>query len=335
MKYIECMGKPFAMGCCYGEEAREDIQFTIRETVHRLASPRFQAWYATALEVMWRYAPSLLEEIRGLAAGAKVRTEDLLAINFVDTFDNDTNCCTALLVNRSPAGPIVAKNNDACIMEKCRFVTLYRRPEHGIPTLSVTYAGWISGLDSMNAEGLANTHGSVGSKFDKSGLRLDIRLAMMQGMSQCRTLAELMNYLQGIPLTGKGFSIAIGDATGETCFLDAAVPKLVIRNPNDAFAFSTNLYRAPEVADMDQRTEKAKIIARHRTAYIENLPARPGTLADIQNLLKDHSSPWAPCCHGGISEAMTHWSMICLPQKHEMLLADGHPCETAYVSRTI
>lgn len=335
MKYIECKGTPYAMGCCYGEEARDDVQITLSVARQWLAGSHLRPWSEMALAVMTKYAPDLLEEIRGLADGAKASLDEVLAINFVDTFDNATNSCTPLLVHDSPDGPVIAKNNDTGIMEQCRFVTLCRCPDRGIPTLGVTYAGWLSGLDVMNAEGLANTHGSVGSRFDKSGQRLDIRLAMMEGMGRCRTSRELLDYLHTIPLTGKGFSIAIGDRTGETCFLDAAVPNLVVRSRNEPFAFSTNLYRAPEVADMDQRTAEAKKIALWRTAYIEGLPHQPENLADIRNLLKDHSSPWAPCCHGGESAALTRWSMICLPQKHEMLVADGNPCQVPFVARTI
>jgi len=335
MKYVECRGAPYAMGCCYGEAAREEIRFTVESNRHWFDTPRLGPWYGVASAIMAHYAPALLEELRGIADGAGVSPELLLAINFVDTFDNATNRCTPLLVHRSPDGAIVAKNNDAGASEECRFVTLCRYPDKGIPTLGVTYAGWISGLDAMNAEGLANTHGSVGSKFDKSGERLDIRLAMMQGMTQCRTVKEFLEYLRSVPLTGKGFSIALGDVSGETCFLDAAVPELVTRSHNEPFSFSTNLYRAPEVADMDQRTEAARALAMRRTAYIEGQARQPGTLDEVQVLLSDHSSPWAPCRHGGESVSVTQWSMICLPEKHEVLVADGFPCQAPYIKRVI
>ncbi|NMA42607.1 MAG: hypothetical protein GX946_04415 [Oligosphaeraceae bacterium] len=335
MKYIECSGSPYEMGCCYGETAREEIQFMVECNRHWYDAEHLATWQKLAVSVMACHVPELLEELRGMAAASSVSLEMLLAINFVDTFDNATNRCTPLLLHDSPQGPIVAKNNDAGEKEQCIFVTLKRCPSKGIPTLGVTYAGWLSGLDVMNEEGLANTHGSVGSKYDKSGLRLDIRLAMMQGMTQCRTTRELLDFLQRIPLTGKGFSIALGDKSGETCFLDAAVPRLVTHSHNVDFSFSTNLYRAAEVANMDQRTEAVRALATRRSAYIEKLQHKPEDLEQIQGLLRDHSSPWAPCRHGGESVSVTRWSMICLPQAGQVFVADGFPCQTPYLKYAI
>ena len=329
MKTVECSGSPRAMGRQYGEESREEILFEIEHLGKTFQRPGLEFWYNRAERLLASSLPELREELHGIAEGAGTDHRLLLAMNFVDTFDNRTDRCTPLLLHDSPEGMIVAKNNDAGANEKCQFVTLIRRPDHGIPTVTVTYAGWLSGLDSMNSEGLANTHGSVGSKFDRSGDRVDIRLVVMHAMQSCRTASDFYEKLQSFPLTGKGFSIAVGDRTGHSFFLDAAVPKLVKRSENIPFSWSANLYYAPEVEFADMRAPDYRPFCVERSQYIAKQEA-PHDLAGIKRLLSDHSCCHAPCRHGGEAHSLTKWSMIALPEKGEILLADGLPCETPY-----
>ena len=329
MKTIECCGTPREMGRQYGEGARDDIQYEVENLGQYFVTPRLDAFYAEADRILEKYLPDIREEILGIAEGANVDKKVLLAMNFVDTFDNHTNRCTPLLVKDSPDGVIAAKNNDAGAVEKCRFVTLIRRPDKGIPVLTTTYAGWLSGLDSMNAEGVANTHGSVGSKFDKSGERVDIRLAVMQVMRYCRNSADFLEKLSAYPLTGKGFSIAVGDRSGHTFFIDAAVPKLVKRSENVPFAWSTNLYCAPGVEFADERAADYRPFCVKRSEYIAAQNA-PQNVEDVKKMLMDHSSCYAPCRHAGEAHSLTKWSMICLPRQGKVLIADGFPCCNPY-----
>ena len=329
MKQIECTGSPRQMGQQYGEGAREEIRYEVEHLGREFVTPKLDDFYARAMRVLGEYLPDIKEELLGVAEAAGVDPRILTGMNFVDTFDNRTDRCTPLLLHDSPDGMIVAKNNDAGEKEKCVFTTLIRKPDHGIPTITVTYAGWLSGLDSMNAEGLANMHGSVGSKFERSGDRVDIRLVTMYAMLHSRTAAEFLETLGRFPLTGKGFSIGVGDRTGESFFIDAAVPKLVKRSENVPFAFSTNLYMAPEVEFADMRDPSYRPFCVKRYNYLAN-HKQPETLDDIKALLSDHSDHHAPCRHAVATPSLTKWSMIALPNKGEVLVADGFPCENPY-----
>ncbi len=329
MKIVECHGPPRNMGRQYGEEARDDILFEIEHLGKSFLREGLSRWYFRAEKVLSAYLPDLLEELRGIAEGAGADPRLLLAMNFVDTFDDHTERCTPLLLHDSPDGVIIAKNNDAGAEEPCRFVTLIRRPDHGVPTVTVTYAGWLSGLDSMNQEGLVNTHGSVGSKFNRSGDRIDIRLVVMHAMQSCRSVDDFLEILQRFPLTGKGFSIAVADRSGHSFFLDAAVPKLIKRSENVPFAWSANLYYASEVEFADTRSPDYRPFCVERSRYLAKQEV-PHDLEDIRRLLADHSCRYAPCRHGGDAHSLTKWSMIVLPCKGEFYLADGLPCRTSY-----
>lgn len=330
MKYVECSGTPQEMGRQYGEAVRNEIQSSME-----LWQPWFRnhpitdRFISSAASVLEQYAPDLLPEIMGAAESAGVPFKFLLAINFMDTFSNDMERCTPLLLHQSQDGPIVAKNNDAGPDEKFPFIIRKGTPDYGLPFFQVTYAGWFSGLDMMNSAGVANTHGSVGSIFPRTGRRLDIRLRLYDLMRKCRTVEQLTRGLQEVPLTGKGFSIAIGDAEGNTAFLDAAVPQVIVRDRDKPFEWSTNLYKAAGYENADQRTPAAKPFCLARSQYIASQP-KPVEVEDVKSLLRNHSFPEAPCRHGGASLSVTVWSMICLPEKRKLLLASGFPCCNPY-----
>ena len=328
MKFVECRGSAVEMGRQYGEAARSEIRYA-----EELWTPFFKKYpqrpyfMQEACAALERYAPDVLSELKGVADGAGVAFSVILAINYVDTFGPEVERCTPLMLRHSPDGIIVAKNNDAGDEEKFPFVIRRCVPDKGIPFIQVTYAGWISGLDMMNSEGLANTHGSVGSIFPRPQRRIDIRLRIYELMKQCRNIDQLIYGLQApdFPLTGKGFSIAAGDKRGECAFIDAAVPNIVVRDRNREFSWSTNIYEASGLENADRRPVELKPFYRARNRYIAECQA-PADLEGVKAILSDHSVPHAPCRHGKEANAVTAWAMYCLPEKGVVGVADGNPC---------
>lgn len=333
MKIVECRGSSRQMGEQYGETAREEIEFAFELWQPWFKKHPIRPFFVRETEAsLERFAPEVLTELRGIAAGSNTPSEFILFLNFVDTFGPEIDRCTPLLLRHSPDGSVVAKNNDAGIEEKFPFIIRRGVPEKGLPFIQVTYAGWISGLDMMNAEGLANTHGSVGSVFPRKGQRIDIRLRLYELMKTCRKLDELISGLQEtqVPLTGKGFSIAAADRDGECAFLDAAVPVVMERSRNCEFSWSANLYETPGLENADARIPARKPFLRSRSRFIAEKPI-PADLAELKGILSDHSAPNAPCHHGDpVSGDITVWSMYCLPEKGRVGVADGNPCTAAF-----
>lgn len=328
---VECRGNAAERGRQYGEQAREAIRRNVEMRSGRFPADQRERFAAQSRAVLGEHLPAVLEEIDGIAAGAGLDPTLLLLENQVDTFAPAPENCTTVVLRESPAGPVVAKNNDAPAKEDYAFVIRRCHPEKGLPLLQVTYAGWLSGLDAINAAGLANTHGSVGSRFERSGPRVDIRLQAYDLMLTCRTTDEFLRRLGQRPLTGKGFSIAIGDAAGDTAIIDAAVPFYAVRERGRPFAFSTNLYHAPGLEQADARPPQKRPVCLFRGGYLRWVAETdpPRDPATIRKLLAAHE-PWSPCRHGGPHGSRTVWSMLALPQAKEALVADGPPCANAY-----
>ena len=219
--------------------------------------------------ILDRWAPEILDELAGMAEGAQVDLYALLAMNCWELNGEDADRCTVVVVHSPREGILIAKNNDSPPTEDGRFLIRRGKADGGLPFFQVGYAGSLSGLDMMNAEGLCNTHGSVGSCFARTGMRLDIRLQLYRLMQRCRNTDELVAGLNEIPLTGKGFSIAVADKRGSSVILDAAVPFLAVRARDRAFAYSTNLYEYPGMENSDMRLPEKRSV-RPGTVKSEN-----------------------------------------------------------------
>lgn len=342
IQVIECCGTPRQMGRQYGEQAREAIHHNVELFSRAWHEEEYLGQMGAIRRVLERELPQVVEEIEGISEGAGIPAERILFMNHVATLGEDwLDECTALAVADGPDGPIVATNNDGGVSDQPPFGTnrgsramyVLRRtaPDMGLPMAQVTYSGWLSGLDAMNAAGLANMHGSVGSRFDKSGPRVDVRLWIYHLMSTCSTTREFIEGMFRGNLTGKGFSIAVGDRSGDTAIVEAAVPLVTCRDRGRQFVYSTNLYASEALRDADMRSADSKPICHYRTGYLrwieENSP--PSSLVDMQKLLSSHD-PWAPCRHGGPDLSHTEWSAIALPKSNRLLVSNGPPCQAEY-----
>ena len=332
--HVVCRGSVAECGRQYGEAAREFIAVEAAlfgyDGKVTGEMKNFAGFAALSLK---DHAPDILEELEGIAAGSNLPPEVLLMMNVWESvaFARMPDRCTTFLLRNSERGTVVAKNNDGPEDERktAPFILREVHPDKGIPFIQVTYAGWLSGLDMMNSEGLANTHGSVGSVLPRPGNRLDIRLQCYKLMKECRTAEEFCRRLPEVPLTGKGFSIAVADCRKNNAIIEAAVPQVLIREKAADFAFSTNLYYAPQLAGCDARTPESKVLNTKRKEFLENYPA-PGSLADLQTLMRKHGE-FAPCRHGKGKESLTFWSMIALPEERKLLLAPDSPCKSEYI----
>lgn len=332
MIFVECAGSPRDMGRQYGEQAREAIHANIETFGKSWDREHGETYERITRRLLSASLPDVLEEMDGIAEGSGVPERDILMMNQMNTYGEwCREECTPLALQRSDVGPIVAKNNDGDLQASYRYVMRKCRPERGLPLVQVTYAGWLSGLDSMNAEGLGNTHGSVGSKFDKSGPRVDVRLWLYELMRNCRTTIDLVKGMLAGSLTGKGFSIVVLDAAGHSAVIEAAVPVIAMRDLDRPFIYSTNLYVSEVLKSMDTRDQAGKEIGLRRYGYLNwvEQTRMPATLEDIKRLLSSHE-PWAPCRHGGPHLSHTEWSMIGLPAKKTLLISQGPPCVAPY-----
>lgn len=337
IKYIECSGTSREMGRQYGEQAKEEILLALSGDAYKDIPSKIENCREKVNRIkenLQSVLPEIYEEIIGIAEACGVSELEILLLNHVDTVsDQWVQGCTPVGLVTENDGIIVSKNNDGAPGQQFKYPFVVRKsiPDKGYPMLQVTYAGWLSGLDAMNAEGLANTHGSVGSVYDKSGNRIDIRLAGYHLMKHCRRVHEFYEKLNDMSLTGKGFNIIVGDAEKTSLIIEAAVPLIAHRGLNKTFFYTTNHYITEALRFADMRSPEGKVISTYRLGYLDWISKMnpPESLEDIRRILSSHD-PWAPCRHGNAHVSETFWSQICLPVQRKMLVSHGPPCEVEY-----
>ena len=329
MRHIECRGEPREMGRQYGEQARADIIANLQAMGLGGALNVGQKEYARKMRALLEvHAPDVLDELIGISEGGKIPEEKLILENCAGT---PAPQCTSVAVSSGPDGPVLGKNNDGETGE-LRWTIRHTRPSTGLPMIQVLCAGWLSGLDSMNAAGLVNTHNSVGSVFPRPAAGMEIRLWTYRLMTNCPTACRFIESLALLPLTGKGFNIAVADAENRHAVLECALPRIILRGENDGFVYATNHYVSDELKNADTRTPGQKKISMLRFNHLSKIEREnpPASKEDIRRLLSSHE-PWAPCRHGGEQKSHTLWSFIALPREQRVEISSGAPCENEYI----
>jgi predicted choloylglycine hydrolase len=320
------------MGRQYGEQAKADILNNVEAFRIGEETEEVEAFVGRTRGVLERFVPDILDELVGLAEGSGAPLSALLRLNQVNTFTGPRPSpgCTSMAISGGPDGPILGKNNDGTPDDR-RFIVRKTVPDDGHGLIQVTYTGWVSGLDAMNSAGLVNGHNSVGSVFDKTGERLDIRLWAYHLMRHCGSVCELLARIDTVPLTGKGFNVVVNDTAGDACVLEAAVPLVSVRDLGNPFVYAANHYASDRLKDADMRAPGQKPISVYRHGYLRWVEQTdpPEAPEDIERILSSHE-PWAPCRHGGAHDSTTLWSMIGMPAQRRLRVASGPPCTYEY-----
>lgn len=344
MKVIEARGSHRVIGAAIGEQLRDEIRehidgFLLQTEAECAASAaRLRVALATFL-------PAVLEQFEGMASGAGVALSSILALNRCEGSPRpmfDTDNCSNVAFADGPDGPLWGKNNDGGSPptampagdrqgQRPRAV-IKVHPDDGIPALCVTFCGWLSGGDMMNAEGLAVGHSSVGSRLQQSASHAPVLQWMYWQMLRCRDAAEYLRALASTPLYGKGFTQLAVDRGGRICSPEIPCPLVQCRRPpaGATAMHCVNHYQLPELAHLDRRSPEGKAYSLARQSLLEReCAAGDRSLAHMRRILSLHGAP-AICRHGGADLSWTEYSLIGLCSQGRLLVADGPPCTVPY-----
>ena len=336
MKVIEVCGSPLEIGRSTGEALGEEIRAHL-DLFPPVGGAVWERRRPALLAALGKHLPEVLEEITGMAQGASLPLDALLQLNlpmYSEELDPRDGGCTNIAFSAGPDGPVWGKNNDGGPPGNRRPACgrIIRR-DGAIPAINFTFAGWVSTIDGMNAEGLALGHSSVGSVFQQSDHHPPVLLWAYEGLLLCRTAEDFARHMASVPTGGKGFAILCVDASGAMLSVEEACPLTQVRRParGARHANCVNCYQLPVLANADRRDPPGKANALRRQAFIESYLDAEMVLdaAIMQRLLRHHGDP-SICRHGGEEVSHTEYSMIGLPGQGRLLLADGYPCGAEY-----
>lgn len=296
---------------------------------------RFQA-------VFERHCPHLVEEVRGLAEGARVEFADALAVQIRGELGPvaEAACTTFVISARGTASGqvLIGQNSDIEPEHDPLAYVLHLQPR-GKPALIMWTFGGQLGYHGLNTHGVAHFANSLGGgpawkmalphyPVKRMMLEQTTVPAVLQLLGQapvCSSgnyvLCDGQGHIADVELTPEGFAVIEDEGAG---FIGHSNHFLC-----GAHACAANF--AASLPDSFARLERIRALIAEKFGSI--------TVADMQRILADHSgAPTAICRHphdgpdhpSVSARGRTSASMIAEPATGRFHVSRGNPCTAAY-----
>lgn len=349
--YIQVEGPAYERGRQYGEQASARVHksveiYTPAFAANGLDEARVRELAGRFLSVISDLDADAADELRGIAAGAGLPVEQVVAINARTEllYWQDEGCTGVACLPEATADGhlLLAQNWDwrpACAESA---VVLHIRPESG-PELITYVEGGLLGRAGLNSAGIAVTGNFLRSDqdFGRSGVPIPfIRRHILQSQS----LAEAVGWVVRTP---RAFSSnhLVTDAGGEVIDCEAAPEEVFFLHPGeDGVLAHSNHFLSPaalsKLRDTGIERNPDTLYRDRRVRKLLSATAPGITTDDIKHALQDHfGAPDSVCRHPAPrpdgTMISTVASLVMDVSAGRMWVADGPPCESEYVEYTL
>lgn len=344
---IEVTGTHREMGCQIGEARRVQIQHSIHNA-HLLIEQSYDQ-----LELTWEGAqiqarkylpfaeeryPQYVDEMRGIADGANVAFDDVMALNVMEAVTTDAlhlTRCTSFAANeqRTADGHILAGHNEDWLPEDEDDVyVVSARPRDEPPFLTMTYGGLLSNV-GFNAYGIAQLIDSVYPTDSRIGIP---RLVVARAVLAARRISGAIGRAL-VPHRAAGYNHLLVHESGEMYSIEVSARHFDIQHGTDGYLVHTNHYLAQQMKDIESDPEEL-ISSRVRYFRANRLLRQNSmhTIKTLQAIQKDHVNlPNSICNHATewtdpLDREKTINAMVIDLTAREMHICWGNPCQNAY-----
>ena len=211
------------LGQHHGEQASDRIRqhLDLMCANQKISTAKLRRQSLLVQPMFERYCPHLLEEIRGLAEGARIEMADALACN-IRSLPTGTGegGCTAYAISRNGTaerGILAGQNSDMDDHVPPLAYVLHLQPRNKPEVLIWTFGGMI-GYHGMNSVGLAHfanaLGGGPGGKFAMP------HYPLKRMMLECTSLEQAADLLRRVPLNSNG-NYVLCDGEGSILDIEA------------------------------------------------------------------------------------------------------------------
>ncbi|MCY2962876.1 MAG: C45 family autoproteolytic acyltransferase/hydrolase [Planctomycetota bacterium] len=345
---FEVQGSPRELGRQHGEQAAAQIAGYLeflaeslklsRESLRQRAL-RFQPLFET-------HCPELLEEVVGLAEGARLPLADGLVAQMRGELAQVTDgACTTFAIGREgtnrPTTLIGQTSDNPPELERFGYV-LKLKPTDKPAILMWTFGGML-GYHGMNEHGVAHFANALGGgpgwKFALSHYPLK-RLILEQ-----RSLEGVLRLMREFPVCSNG-NYMLADGSGAILDVELTSCGPFLPAGSERFIVHSNHFLCPEFAgDANWRHSLPDSFPR-LDRMRELIAGKFDTLdiADVREFLADHAGhPVSICRHSHTGpngpmlgcDGKTVAAMIAEPERREFHVALGNPCENRFMTYSL
>ncbi len=344
VEVIDIEGEPFARGHQYGARAAEAIRQNL-DAYRRLIAYHggLEGDVATAAALAFApiledHAPALLEEMRGIAAGAGCDLADLLLINARSELmaaPSHSGECTALAATAPATAEgrvLLGQNWDWYTAVAAEPVLLRIRRPAGLEILTLVEAGQV-GKIGLNSAGLGVCLNFLSHSHRGPGLPIHVLLRLML---ECDTLPAAAWQAYGHPRAGAA-NVLLAHAEGEILDLELTATAADYLYGDGGWLVHANHFESPLLrgGDTGLATSPSTLARAARARRLLAAQAGHVSLETFHAILRDHAYGHAAICrHPDLTLPLeerteTRASLIMELADRRLHLSAGQPCGEA------
>ncbi len=350
---ISVKGKPFERGRQYGSQAKSlirknmELYFDLWGSLWGAKRPEVLKHCASLVPVIGEYDAEILQELQGIAKGADLSLEEIVALNarYEMVFAQSAVAgagggCTSIA-----AMPSVTRNGHTILGQnwdyKERFqgssVILEMEPDGKPNIVTHTEAGVLI-HKSMNSAGLAlciNALVSNRDKFEATTPLFVVARAILSADSLSRAIKVVLNARVTV-----SFNFLIAHRDGEAIDLEVSPLDVGFLHPDDGILTHSNHFMAltnrTDMVDVFKATAPDTLFRAHRARQLIGLERGKIDVGSFQRVFRDHFSyPNSICRHVDTREEeprhlATLSSAIMDLTARTFYLTEGTPCQNEY-----
>lgn len=282
--------------------------------------------------------PQYIEEIMGIAEGAKVHFDDLAVLNAMEAVTSDAlhlTRCTSMAVNeeRTADGHVLAAHNEDWMPEDEGDVfIIHVTPKSEPPFLAMTYGGLLPNI-GINAYGIAQLCDSVYPSDSRIGIP---RTVNSRAVLAAKTPSEAINHMLA-PRRAAGYNHLLVHESGEMYNVEVSARRFAILYGEDGYLAHTNNYLAENMTVIEDEPEElvsSRVRYFRAMGLLKRIPQH--TLKSLQAIQRDHVNfPNSICNHSiddqnPLDREKTINAMVIDLTVREIHIAWGNPCENPY-----
>ncbi len=337
---IEVAGSALEMGRQIGEAAREEVRGfadIALERVNKSVSVPVERAMGVArdcIPYVERYAPHMLDEMRGTSESSGVSMDDLMMLQVRNQLqaEADSGCTSFSLTAPAGHGNIVGQNWDNDPGLNPYTIVLTRRPEGKPAILNITQAGIIAYI-GLNSEGIGLCLNTLPAPSRPVGVP---HYFTVRGIYETATMEDAVQAVRrarrAIPA-----NIILSTPQGPADLEVTLENVHVIRDDGVGLVTHTNHCEHPELAhNNDVFPELIQSGGRKiRIQKLFNEMERPFAIESLKAALSDHEDhPTSICRHPNDHPTTGYWattfSVIIETDAGRMHVSKNNPCQNPY-----
>ncbi len=334
LRTVSVSGSRYEMGHQHGEACADLIRRVLAGRAAIIERATGMP-VARAVDAGLRYLPPVagrfphfIEEVRGIADGARLAFAEVFFIQVATELGFNTDGCTTLAQRVAGGDWIVAQNWDAPRDVDGSQIVLRVRPDDAPQAVMFTYAGVI-GYMGINSRGVCHVSSQLLSPDWQVGVThywVKRRFLELDSVDAC------LDLVREVPISSSG-SYVLGDPS--RAVVVEWLPSGVGLFEGDRLAH-TNHILDPSLRHLERYLDALPDSPLRLERLQQIMNGAPGTstgdsLATVKTMLADHAGhPASICRHGGSQNLHTRASVIFEPATATMHLAYGNPCTTPY-----